>query len=79
MRKYKDWDEEIHWLLFAIRETSQDSLKYSPFELLFGRKITGPLNALKDKWLHPSPVQNVTVGEYIDRLHNTIKSVGKCA
>ena len=33
----KDWDEGIHLLLFAVREAVQESLGFSPFELLFGR------------------------------------------
>ena len=32
----KNWDEGVHLLLFAIRETVQESLSFSPYELLFG-------------------------------------------
>ncbi len=32
----KDWDEEIHVLLFATREEVQESLGFSPFQLAFG-------------------------------------------
>ena len=32
----KDWDEGIHLLLFAVRESVQESLGFSPFELVFG-------------------------------------------
>ena len=31
----KDWDEGIHLLLFAVRESVQESLGFSPFELVF--------------------------------------------
>ena len=31
----KDWDEGIHSLLFAVRESVQESLGFSPFELVF--------------------------------------------
>ena len=30
----KDWDEGIHLLLFAVRESVQESLGFSPFELV---------------------------------------------
>jgi len=33
----KDWDRYIPALLFAYREATQDSLGFSPFELLYGR------------------------------------------
>ena len=32
----KDWGEGIHLLLFAARESVQESLGFSPFELVFG-------------------------------------------
>ena len=32
----KGWDEGIHLLLFAVRESVQESLGFSPFELVFG-------------------------------------------
>ena len=35
----KDWDD----LLFACREVPQASTGFSPFELLYGRQIRGPL------------------------------------
>ena len=28
----KDWDESIHLLLFAVTESVQESLGFSPFE-----------------------------------------------
>jgi len=34
--KPKDWDRYVGSLLFAYREVKQDSLGYSPFELLYG-------------------------------------------
>ncbi|KAL5008571.1 hypothetical protein ScPMuIL_014152, partial [Solemya velum] len=41
MRSYcfenkRDWDEGIHMLLFGVRESVQESLGFSPFELVFG-------------------------------------------
>ena len=35
----KDWDEGIHLLLFAVRESVQESLGFSPFELVFGHTV----------------------------------------
>jgi RNase H-like domain found in reverse transcriptase/Reverse transcriptase (RNA-dependent DNA polymerase)/Integrase zinc binding domain/Integrase core domain len=47
----KDWDEGIHLLLFAVRESVQDSLGFSPFELVFGHTVRGPLKLMKEKFL----------------------------
>ena len=32
----KDWDEGVHLLLFAVRESVQEVLGFNPFELVFG-------------------------------------------
>ena len=47
----KDWDEGIHLLLFAVRESVQESYGFSPFELVFGHSVRGPLKLLKEKFL----------------------------
>ena len=38
-------------LLFAVRESVQESLGFSPFELVFGPYVRGPLKLLKEKFL----------------------------
>ena len=35
----KDWEEGVRLLLFAACEAVQESLGFSPFELLFGREV----------------------------------------
>ena len=47
----KDWGEGIHLLLFAVRESVQEYLGFSPFELVFGHSVRGPLKLLKEKFL----------------------------
>ena len=47
----KDWDEGTSLLLFAVRESVQESLGFSPFELVFGHSVHGPLKLLKENWL----------------------------
>ena len=46
-----DWDEGIHLLFFAIRESVQESLGFSPFELVFGYTVRGPSKHLKVNFL----------------------------
>jgi hypothetical protein len=38
----KDRDDWICMLLFAVREAFQESLGFSPFELVFGHSVGGP-------------------------------------
>ena len=47
----KDWDKLIPSLLFAYREALQESTGFSPFELLYGRDVRGPLDVLKETWV----------------------------
>lgn len=47
----KDWDEGVPFLMFAIRESVQESLRFSPFELVFGHTVRGPLQLYKEKLL----------------------------
>ena len=35
-------------MLFAYREVRQNSLGYSPFELLYGRTVRGPMCILRE-------------------------------
>ena len=46
----KDWDKLIPYLLFAYREVPQASTGFSPFELLYGRTVRGPLDILRESW-----------------------------
>lgn len=63
----KDWDDGIHLLLFAAREVTQESLGFSPAELVFGHTVRGPLKLLKEKWLAD---QNPTPTNLLDYVCN---------
>jgi hypothetical protein len=39
--------------MFAVRDSNQSSLGFSPFELVFGHTPKGPLKLVKDQWLKP--------------------------
>ena len=47
----KDCDEAIHLLLFTARKSVQESLCFSPFVLVFGHTMRGPLKLLKERIL----------------------------
>ena len=46
----KQWHRYINPLLFAYREVPQESTGFSPFELLYGRAVRGPMFILKELW-----------------------------
>ena len=43
----RDWDRYIEPLMFAYREAPQESTGFSPFELLYGRTVKGPMYVLR--------------------------------
>ncbi|XP_073668194.1 uncharacterized protein [Paramisgurnus dabryanus] len=46
----KDWDKWLPFVLFAYREVPQASTGFSPFELLYGWQVQGPLDLLRKGW-----------------------------
>ena len=70
-----DWNQGIHLLLFAAREAVQESLGFSPFKLVFGCTVRGPLKLLKEWWLANDPPDSLLnqVSSLCDRLVNTTK------
>ena len=51
LEQSKEWDRYIDALLFAYREVPHESLGFSPFELLYGRTVQGPIQILKELWM----------------------------
>lgn len=52
--KASQWDLFVDPLLFALRETPQASLGFSPFELLYGRRPQGILALVEGQWRTPT-------------------------
>lgn len=55
----RDWDDGVHMQMFAIREVVQESLGFSPYELVFAHSVHGPLKLLREKWLCEGTEQNL--------------------
>ena len=73
----REWDRFLPALLFAIREVPQESLKFSPFELLFGRTVRGPMQILKELWTKEEHSDETrTTFQYVVDLRNRIE--GTC-
>lgn len=68
----RNWDEGLPLVLFAVREVVQESLGFSPFELVFGHTVHGPLKVMKEQWLADESESNLLsyVSEFKGRLTN---------
>ena len=47
----KTWDKVLPYILFAYREVPEVSSGFSPFELIYGWPVRGPLSLVKNSWL----------------------------
>ena len=78
--KPTDWDRYIGALLFAYREAPQASLGFSPFELIYGRTVRGPLALLKDIWTgETQEEQTQSTYEYVFDLQNRLRDTCQLA
>ena len=73
----KDWDKYLPALLFAIGKVLQESLGFSPFELLYGQNVKGPMAILRELWSGKAPDEVLSTYQYVielrDRLEQTCK------
>jgi len=76
----KDWDRYVTPLLFAYREVPQESLGFSPFELLYGRSVRGPMQILRELWTKEELDPEVkTTYEYVVDLRNRLQDTCELA
>jgi len=61
------WDTALPWILFAYREVPVETVGFSPFELMFGRTVSGPLLLIKSAWLQETDLSTAkqTVVEFM--------------
>ena len=77
-RNQKDWDELLPYLLFAYREVPQESTGFAPFELLYGRRVRGPLDVLKEVWTGEE-VENVSVAAHVMQMRERLQEMSSIA
>ena len=76
----KDWDKYLPALLFAIREVPQESLGFSPFKLLYGRNVKGPMAILRELWSGEAPDEQVlSTYQYVIELRDGLEQAYKLA
>ena len=78
--KPKDWDKYLSAVLFAYREVPQESLGFSPFELVYGRVVRGPISILKELWTKEIKDPNVkTTYQYTLDLKDRLETMAQLA
>ena len=76
----KQWDRYLPALLFAIREATHDSLGFSPFELLYGRTVRGPMAILKELMISEQVEPEIkSTFEYVLNLKDPLKDTCELA
>ena len=79
--KPKDWHRFLPALLFACRELPSETTGFSPFELLFGRQVRGPVALLQEIWTDQNAEDSEArpVYAYIFELKNRLSDMAKTA
>ena len=67
----KDWDTLLPYLLFAYREVPQASTGFSPFELIYGHQVRGPLDILRETW-ESSPKSSESIVSHVLSIHDKL-------
>ncbi|XP_063596500.1 uncharacterized protein LOC134773250 [Penaeus indicus] len=73
----KEWDESVPFMLYAIRTAKNESLGYSPCELLFGYQIRGPLEILFESLVDENKTDNLSL--YVEKMKERIHKVREFA
>jgi hypothetical protein len=72
------WDTYLLYLLFAYREVPQVSAGFSPFELLYGRKVKGPLVLVYDTWTEEYR-EDANLVKYVLDMRNKMSAMTEVA
>lgn len=73
----KDWDEGVHFMLYAIRSCPQESLGFSPFSLVYGHTIRGPLEVMRECWLNQDLC--MPLSKYVKKFRERLKIANEMA
>ena len=75
----KDWDRYLPAILFAYREVPHSSTGFSPFELLYGRTVRGPMQILKELWTGDGEDEIRNTYQYVLELRNRLEETCQLA
>lgn len=75
----KDWHRWLPFLLFAVMEVPQASLRFSPFELLYGCHPRGILDVVREEWEMTAQAIPINPDAYVMALRAKFKQVAELA
>jgi len=72
--KPKDWHRYLGPLMFAVRDTPQDSTGFTPFEQIYGRSVRTTLSLLRKLWTEKEDDSEVkTAYQYVIDLRERLE------
>ena len=75
-----NWDKYLPALLFSVREIPQQSLGFSPFELLYGRNVRGPMQIIRELWSVEETGEHARLSyQYVTDLRERLQKTCKLA
>ena len=69
-----DWDRLIKYCPLAYRATLHAATGFSPFEMIHGRNLRGPLEVMKEGWLS-GEVNFVSRIEWVNELRENLANI----
>ena len=70
----KDWEKQLKYALFAYRSAPHANTGFSPFEIIYGRQVRGPLELLKEA-LDSQEKEQVDVCKWEEQLQERLEIV----
>jgi len=75
-----DWDQWLPYLLFAYKDVPQASTGFSPFELLYGHEVRGPLSLLREIWEgNKAREGSVNIVSYVVQMRDRLEKMSQLA
>ena len=64
--------------MLAYQEVPQESTGFAPFELLYGRRVRGPLDVLKKVWTGDE-IENISVAAHVVQMRERLQEMSDIA
>ena len=74
----KNWGQGVELVQFALRDTVQESLGFTPFEMVFGHNIRKPITVTKDMFLEKAD-EKINVLQYVQNFREKLHSIRELA
>uniref|UniRef100_A0A8C3FN44 ribonuclease H n=1 Tax=Chrysemys picta bellii TaxID=8478 RepID=A0A8C3FN44_CHRPI len=68
-----NWNLVLQQLLFTYRAVPHPSLGFSPFKLVYGREVKGPLQLVKQQWEGFTPSPGTNILNFVSNLQSTLR------